>query len=45
MKERNKLEDTEHQREEKKTPGKLNLMTEGKRKPETYKFPQEGKDL
>lgn len=23
----------------KKTPGKLNLMTKGKRKPETYKFP------
>lgn len=23
----------------KKTPGKFNLMTKGKRKPETYKFP------
>ena len=29
----------------KKAPGKLNLMTIGKRKPETYKFPQEGTDL
>lgn len=26
-------------RKKKKTPGKLNLMTKGKRKPETYKFP------